>query len=156
MEGELSQALMSLNAIKGVEVGMGFEASNKLGSQVHDELFWSKDKTHAVRRTNRSGGIDGGITTGETLIVRAAMKPISTLMKPLHSIDLATKKNVDAHVERSDFCAVPAAGVISESLVVLVLADSSVLKYGGDSMAGFSGPIMRRCAGRNIYLAIRN
>jgi chorismate synthase len=135
LEGDLAKAVMSLNAIKGVEIGMGFEAAKSRGSQVHDELFWSNDKTHAVRRTNRSGGIDGGITTGETLVVRAAMKPISTLMNPLHSINLATKADVDAHVERSDFCATPAAAVISESLVTLVLAGAFLEKYGGDSMA---------------------
>lgn len=135
LEGQLAQALMSLNAIKGVEVGLGFAAARSRGSQVHDELFWSKDKTRAVRRTNRSGGIDGGITTGETLVVRAAMKPISTLMNPLRSINLATKEEVEAHVERSDFCAVPAAGVIGESLVALVLAGAFLEKYGGDSMA---------------------
>jgi len=134
LEGELAKALLSLNAIKGVELGDGFAAAKRPGSQVHDELFWSKDKTHAVRKTNRSGGIDGGITTGETLVLRAAMKPISTLMKPLRSINIETKEEVAAHVERSDYCAVPAAAVIGESLVALVLADAFLAKFGGDSI----------------------
>lgn len=134
LEGELAQALLSLNAIKGVELGDGFAASRRPGSQVHDELFWSKDKSHAVRKTNRSGGIDGGITTGETLVFRVAMKPISTLMKPLRSINFETKEEVAAHVERSDYCAVPAAAVIGESLVALVLAEAFLSKYGGDSV----------------------
>ena len=134
LEGELAKALLSLNAIKGVELGDGFAAAKRPGSQVHDELFWSQDKTHAVRKTNRSGGIDGGITTGDTLVLRAAMKPISTLMKPLRSIHIETKEEVAAHVERSDYCAVPAAAVIGESLVALVLADAFLAKFGGDSI----------------------
>ena len=134
LEGELSQALLSLNAIKGVELGDGFSAARRRGSQVHDEIFWSKDKRYAVRKTNRSGGIDGGITTGEPLILRAAMKPISTLMQPLRSINVETKEEVTAHVERSDYCAVPAAAVIGESLVALVLAGAFLSKFGGDSV----------------------
>lgn len=134
LEGPLSAAFMSLNAVKGVEIGLGFDAARVRGSAAHDELFWSKDKKRAARRTNRSGGIDGGISNGETLVVRAALKPISTLMKPLASIDLKTKAEVKAHIERSDFCAVPAAAVIAESLAALVLADEFLVKYGGDSM----------------------
>lgn len=134
LEGELSSALMSLNAIKGVEVGLGFEGARSLGSKAHDELFWNEDKTLVTRKTNRSGGIDGGISTGETLVVRAAMKPLSTLMEPLRSINLKTKEEVLAHIERSDVCAVPAAAIIGESLVALVLADAFLTKYGGDSL----------------------
>jgi chorismate synthase len=134
LEGALAQALMSLNAIKGVEVGLGFEAARRRGSEVHDEIFWSEDKTYAERKTNRSGGIDGGVTTGQPLVVRAAMKPIATLVRPVRSIDLETKEEVEAHVERSDVCAVPAAGVVAESLVALVLADAFLEKSGGDSM----------------------
>jgi chorismate synthase len=134
LEGELARALMSLHAIKGVEIGMGFEGAERRGSEAHDELFWSSDKTHAERRTNRSGGIDGGITTGQPLVLRAAMKPLSTLMKPLVSINLETGEEVRAHVERSDVCAVPAAAVAAESLVALVLAGAFLQKFGGDSM----------------------
>jgi len=134
LEGELAGALMSLNAVKGVEVGLGFEAARLHGSKVHDALYWNADKTKVIRKTNRSGGIDGGITTGEPLVLRAAMKPIATLMNPLDSVDLDTGEAVKAHVERSDYCAVPAASVIGESLAALVLADAFLVKFGGDSL----------------------
>ena len=132
LEGPLTQALMSLNAIKGVEVGHGFRAAGIPGSQAHD-AYEVKGRKVAYR-TNRSGGLDGGMTTGEILTLRAAMKPIATLMKPLDSVDLRTMKPAKAHVERSDACAVPAAAVIGESLVCLVLADALLTKFGGDSM----------------------
>lgn len=134
LEGDLAKAFLSLNAIKGVELGLGFDSARRPGSQVHDELFWNADQTAATRKTNRSGGIDGGMTTGETLVLRAAMKPISTLMTPLGSIDLETKRDVKAHVERSDYCAVPSAAIIGEALAALELADAFLVKYGGDSM----------------------
>jgi len=134
LEGELAGALMSLNAVKGVEVGLGFEAARLHGSKVHDALYWNADKTKVIRKTNRSGGIDGGITTGEPLVLRAAMKPIATLMNPLDSVDLDTGEAVKAHVERSDYCAVPAASVIGESLAALVLAEAFLVKFGGDSL----------------------
>jgi chorismate synthase len=133
LEGPLSQALMSLNAIKGVEVGYGFRGAGVPGSRAHD-AYEPKGKK-VVYRSNRSGGLDGGMTTGQTLVLRAAMKPIATLMKPLDSVDLRTMKPAKAHVERSDACAVPAAAVIGESLVCLVLADAVLAKFGGDSMA---------------------
>jgi len=141
LEGELAKAFLSLNAIKGVELGLGFESARLPGSKVHDSIHWSEDKTHAVRKTNRSGGIDGGITTAEPLVLRAAMKPISTLMEPLDSIDLKTKEGVKAHVERSDYCAVPAAGVIGEALMALELADAFLVKFGGDSLEEVRGHI---------------
>ncbi len=134
LEGELARALMSLNAVKGLEIGQGFSAAREPGSRVHDEIVWDEGHGVAVRATNRSGGIDGGMTTGRDLVVRAAVKPIATLMKPLASVDLATGRAVAAHVERSDTCAVPAAAVIGESLVALVLADAFLEKYGGDSL----------------------
>ncbi len=133
LEGPLAQALMSLNAIKGVEVGYGFRGAGVPGSRAHD-AYEPKGKKVAYR-SNRSGGLDGGMTTGQTLVLRAAMKPIATLMKPLDSVDLRTMKPAKAHVERSDACAVPAAAVIGESLVCLVLADALLTKFGGDSMA---------------------
>lgn len=133
LEGPLSAAIMSLNAIKGVEIGHGFRGANIPGSQAHD-AYEPRGKKVGYR-SNRSGGLDGGMTTGQNLIVRAAMKPIATLMKPLDSVDLRTMKPAKAHVERSDACAVPAAAVIGESLVCLVLADAMLDKFGGDSMA---------------------
>jgi len=134
LDGELARVFMSLNAIKGFEIGMGFDASRRPGSRVHDELFWKKDKTRAARRTNRSGGLDGGMTTGEDLVIRAAMKPLASLAKPLRSIDMEKKRGALAPIERSDVCAVPAAAVIGESLAALVLAEAFLVKYGGDSM----------------------
>ncbi|MDE2291905.1 MAG: chorismate synthase [Elusimicrobia bacterium] len=134
LEGELAAALMSLNAVKGVEVGLGFASAALRGSQAHDAFYWNARRTKVVRKTNRSGGIDGGITTGEPLVVRAAMKPIATLMKPLPSVDLAARKPAAAHIERSDACAVPAGAVIGESLVCLALADAFLVKFGGDSV----------------------
>ncbi|MBI3505910.1 MAG: chorismate synthase [Proteobacteria bacterium] len=134
LEGDLGKAFLSMNAIKGVEIGMGFETARAPGSKAHDELFWDKTKTHAVRKTNRSGGIDGGMTTGMPLVIRAAMKPLATLMEPLRSIDLKSKQEVTAHIERSDVCAVPAAGVICETLAALELADAFLVKVGGDSI----------------------
>ncbi len=133
LEAPLSAAVMSLNAIKGVEIGLGFEAARRPGSRAHDAFF--VDKRKVGYRSNHSGGIDGGMTTGQPLVVRAAMKPLATLMKPLDSVDLSTMKPAKAHIERSDVCAVPAAAVIAESLVALVLADAVLRKFGGDSMA---------------------
>ena len=133
LEGPLCAALMSLNAIKGVEVGGGFHSAAVSGSLAHD-AYVPRGKRVGYR-SNRSGGLDGGMTTGQTLILRAAMKPIATLMKPLDSVDLRTMKPAKAHVERSDACAVPAAAVIGESLACLVLADAVLTKFGGDSMS---------------------
>jgi chorismate synthase len=132
LEGPLTAALMSLNAIKGVEVGYGFRGAGVPGSQAHD-AYEPRGKKVGYR-SNRSGGLDGGMTTGQTLVLRAAMKPIATLMNPLDSVDLRTMKPAKAHVERSDACAVPAAAVIGESLACLVLADAVLAKFGGDSM----------------------
>jgi chorismate synthase len=123
---------MSLNAIKGVEIGLGFESARRLGSLAHDAITVKGRKLGYA--TNRSGGIDGGITTGQTVVIRAAMKPLATLMKPLDSVDLRTMRPAKAHVERSDACAVPSAAVIAESLACLVLADEILKKFGGDSM----------------------
>lgn len=134
IEGDLAKALMSLNAVKGVEVGLGFAGAARRGSEVHDAFYWNPRRTKVVRRTNRSGGVDGGVTTGEPLVLRAALKPIATLMNPLPSVDLAAKTAAAAHIERSDTCAVEAAAVIAESLVCLELADHMLLKFGGDSL----------------------
>ncbi|HEY0613468.1 MAG TPA: chorismate synthase [Candidatus Elarobacter sp.] len=133
LEGEVAKAFMALNAIKGVEIGLGFGAAAVPGSQAHDE-YEPGDGARTQYRSNRAGGIEGGMTTGQPIVVRAAMKPIATLMKPLGSVDLRTGEATPAHVERSDTCAVPAAAVIGESLLALVLASAVLEKFGGDSL----------------------
>jgi len=133
LDGRLAGALMSIQAIKGVEVGLGFLSATLPGSQVHDEIFYAAGKG-LYRETNRAGGIEGGISNGEPLVVRAAMKPIPTLYKPLRSIDLETREIKEASVERSDVCAVPAACVVGEAVVAQVLAPECMEKFGGDHM----------------------
>ncbi len=131
-DADLAHAIMSIHAVKGVEIGPGFESAEKYGSEVHDEII-IKDKTF-TRKTNRAGGTEGGITTGMPIIIRAAMKPIATLMSPIGSIDLSTMKSIQARRERSDFVAVPACAVIAESMVAWTLAKSFLSKFGGDSI----------------------
>lgn len=133
LDGRLAQAVMSIQAVKGVEIGMGFRAATLPGSQVHDEIFYGSGGFY--RFTNRAGGLEGGITNGEPLVIRAAMKPIPTLYKPLKSVDLATKEPFAASVERSDTCAVPAAAVVAEAAVAFELARAMIEKFGGDSLA---------------------
>ena len=135
LEGRLAQALMSIQAIKGVEVGLGFEMSRKFGSEVMDEIFYSQKSEGFYRKTNNAGGIEGGITNGMPIILRVAMKPIPTLRKPLRSIDIITKEPVEAAYERSDICAVPAAGVIGEAMAALTIADAFLEKFGGDNIS---------------------
>ncbi|MBM4260772.1 MAG: chorismate synthase [Deltaproteobacteria bacterium] len=145
LDGRLAQALMSIQAMKGVEIGLGFEMARRRGSQVHDEIFFDpkKDVSQATPRivptgfyrgSNNSGGTEGGMTNGSPLVVRVAMKPISTLMSPLNSVDLHTKQPTDASVERSDVCAAPAAAVVGESVVAFELANAFLEKFGGDSL----------------------
>jgi chorismate synthase len=131
--GRLAQAMVSINAMKGVEIGRGFEEARLPGSAAHDEIFYEAGRGF-YRRTNQSGGTEGGMTTGEPLVVRVAMKPLSTLRSPLASVDIVTKERVDAAVVRSDVTAVPAAGVIGEAMASLVLADAMLEKFGGDSL----------------------
>lgn len=131
IEASLAQAVMSIHAVKGVEAGIGFESANLFGSQVHDEIIIKNNNFY--RKTNHAGGIEGGITTGLPIIIRAAMKPIATLMSPIESVDLTTMKKVVARRERSDFVAVPACAVIAESMVAWVIADFFLQKFGGDS-----------------------
>ncbi len=133
LDGRLARALCSIHAIKGVEFGMGFETARRPGSQVHDEILFAPDAGF-TRRTNSAGGLEGGVTNGEPVIVRAVMKPISTLRRPLRSVDLETKEAVEAVVERSDVCAVPAAGVVGEAMVAITLAEAFLEKFGGDSL----------------------
>ncbi len=134
LDGILAGALMSIQAIKGVEIGLGFDFSKKFGSQVHDEIFYCEDKGIFDRVTNNAGGIEGGITNGEVIIARAAMKPIPTLMKPLRSVDIITKKPESASTERSDVCAVPAVSVVGEAVVAFEIAKCFMEKFGGDSL----------------------
>jgi chorismate synthase len=134
LDGRLGGALMSIPAIKGAEIGDGFSLAAKPGSRAHDEIFFSEKKGF-YRRTNRSGGLEGGMTTGAPLVARASMKPIPTLTKPLRSVDTATGASVAAHKERSDVCAVPAAAVVAEAMVAIVIADAFLDKFGGDCLA---------------------
>jgi chorismate synthase len=139
LDGRLAQALMSIPAIKGVGIGLGPAVADVPGSQVHDEILPGPDSTGEAsiplaRPTNNAGGLEGGVTNGQDLRVTAYMKPISTLMKPLRSVDLQTMAVSPAAIERSDVCAVPAAAVVGEAMVALVLADAVVEKFGGDSM----------------------
>ncbi len=137
LDGRLGQAVMSVHAVKGVEVGSAFQSAFYPGSRVHDAIVPAPDRPRTGglgRETNRAGGLEGGVTTGEPLLVRGAMKPISTLRKPLASVDLRDGQPANAAVERSDVCAVPAAAVIAEAMVALVLADAFLEKFGGDSI----------------------
>lgn len=137
LDGRLAQAMMSIQAVKGVEIGIGFTGAMRPGSNVHDPLVRAEDKPRTGgigRASNRAGGLEGGVTTGEPLTVRGAMKPISTLMKPLASVDLRDGSVGAAATERSDVCAVPAAAVVGEAMVALVLADALLEKFGGDSV----------------------
>ena len=134
LEAEIGKSFLSLNAIKGVEIGLGFELAKSFGSEAHDEFAPSSQSGHFKYQSNRSGGIDGGMSTSQPIVVRAAMKPLSTLMKPLASVKLSTNEAALAHVERSDVTAVAAAAVIGESLLCLVLAEAVLDKFGGDSM----------------------
>jgi chorismate synthase len=137
LDGRLGAAMMSIPAVKGVEIGMGFGTARVTGAEVHDEIAPAPGRTRSgnVRRaTNRAGGLEGGMTTGEPLVVRVAMKPISTLMRPLGTVDVATGEAATATAERSDVTAVPAMGVIAEAMAALVLADAMLEKFGGDSL----------------------
>ncbi|MGH2802303.1 MAG: chorismate synthase [Thermoleophilaceae bacterium] len=131
LDGRVAGAIMSIQAMKGVGIGEGFELAGRVGSQAHDEIFWSEERGF-FRETNRAGGLEGGMTTGDPLVVRAAMKPLPTLTKPLRSVDLATREPAQALRERTDSCTVPAAGVVGEAMVALVLASAYREKLGGD------------------------
>lgn len=133
LDSALAAAVVSIPAIKGIEFGDGFSAATRPGSLAHDEIRWDDGRGY-TRPTNRAGGLEGGMTNGELLVVRAAMKPIPTLMRPLASVDIDTHEPVDASRERSDVCAVPAAAVVAESEVAFVLAKACLEKFGGDTM----------------------
>lgn len=131
LDGKIAQAMLSINAFKGVEFGIGFEAAYKPGSQVHDEIVWDKEKGY-TRLSNNLGGFEGGMTTGMPIVVHGVMKPIPTLYKPLRSVDIDTKEPFEASIERSDSCAVPAAAVVAEAVVAWEIAKAIVEKFGGD------------------------
>lgn len=133
LDGRIAGAVMSINAFKGVEIGIGFEAAKIRGSQVHDEILYTPEKGYH-RATNRLGGFEGGMTNGEQIVVRGVMKPIPTLYKPLRSVDIDTKEEFTAQVERSDSCAVPAASVVMEHVVAWEVARAFLEKFGGDSI----------------------
>jgi len=132
LSADIAHAMMSINAVKGVEIGTGFKSADAFGSASHDEIIMKKGEL--TRKTNRAGGIEGGMTTGLPVIVRTAMKPIATLMSPIEAVDLSTMKKVISRKERSDFVAVPACAVIGESMLAWVLAKAFLEKFGGDSM----------------------
>ncbi|MFQ6612569.1 MAG: chorismate synthase [Fidelibacterota bacterium] len=133
----IAAAMMSINAFKGLEIGLGFKLAENPGSTVHDAILWEEGKY--TRPTNNAGGIEGGMSNGQPIVLRMVMKPIPTLRKPLDSVDIHTKLKVKAHRERADVCAVPAASVIAESMLCFVLADALLEKFGGDSMDQLKG-----------------
>jgi chorismate synthase len=135
LDGRLAQAVASIQAVKGVEIGAGVRAAGSFGSEVQDEISYDKTAKRFRRSSNRAGGIEGGITNGEDVIVRGYLKPISTLRRALGTADMVTKEPIQAAYERSDWCVVPAAGVAGEAMVALVLADAFLQKFGGDSLA---------------------
>jgi chorismate synthase len=133
LDGRLAQAVMSIQAMKGVGIGEGFDLAGKRGSEAHDEIFWDEQRGF-YRETNRAGGLEGGMTTGDPLVVRAAMKPLPTLTKPLRSVDIASKEPAQALRERTDSCTVPAAAVVAEAMVALVVGTAYREKFGGDDI----------------------
>jgi len=133
LDGRLAGAVMSIQAMKGVGIGEGFDLAGKRGSEAHDEIFWDEARGF-YRETNRAGGLEGGMTTGDPLVVRAAMKPLPTLTKPLRSVDIASKEPAQALRERTDSCTVPAAAVVAEAMVALVLGTAYRDKFGGDDI----------------------
>ena len=132
LHARIAESIMSVNAFKGIEIGMGFEEAEKLGSEVHDEIGWDGEKY--IRHSNNAGGIEGGMSNAQPIVIRAVMKPIPTLIKPLRSVDIESKEEKLAHKERTDSCAVPAASIVAESMLCFVLADALLEKFGGDTM----------------------
>ncbi len=134
LSARLAMAAMSIQAMKGVEIGMGFEAARRFGSEVHDDIYYDETAREFVRKTNNAGGLEGGITNGQPIIIRVAMKPISTLYSPKNSVDIDTKQPFEATVERSDICTVPAAGVVGEAVIAFEMANAMIEKFGGDTL----------------------
>jgi chorismate synthase len=140
LDGRLAQAILSIQAIKAVAIGDGYEVAGLPGSQAHDEIFFDEERGY-YRETNRAGGLEGGMTTGDSLVVRGSMKPLPTLTKPLRSVDIATHEPAEALRERTDSCTVPAAGVVGEAMVAFVLADAYRRKFGGDHIDDVRGAV---------------
>ncbi|WP_042346386.1 chorismate synthase [Bacillus massiliigorillae] len=140
LDAKLASAIMSINAFKGVEIGMGFEVADRFGSEVHDEIAWSKERGY-YRLSNRLGGFEGGMTSGMPIVVKGVMKPIPTLYKPLRSVDINTKEEFTASIERSDACAVPAAAVVAEAVIAWELAAAIVDQFPSDTFSGLASYI---------------
>ena len=134
LSARLAMAAMSIQAMKGVEIGMGFESAQRFGSEVHDDIYPSEIRPGFERKTNNAGGLEGGITNGQSIVLRVAMKPIATLYQPKHSVDIRTKEPFEATVERSDICTVPAAGVVGEAVIAYEMANAMLEKFSGDSV----------------------
>ena len=134
LSARLAMAAMSIQAMKGVEIGMGFESAQRFGSEVHDDIYPSEIRPGFERKTNNAGGLEGGITNGQPVVLRVAMKPIATLYQPKHSVDIRTKEPFEATVERSDICTVPAAGVVGEAVIAYEMANATLEKFSGDSL----------------------
>lgn len=145
LDAKLAMAMMSINAFKGVEIGLGFEMANLFGSQVHDQISWSEEEGY-TRDTNRLGGLEGGMSTGMPIVVRGVMKPIPTLYKPLQSVDIDTKEPFKASIERSDSCAVPAASVVAEAVIAWEIAQAVLDTFNGDKMDSLKAEIERHRA----------
>ena len=143
LDGRLAQAIVSIQAVKGVEIGAAAEGAASFGSKVQDTIHYDREERRFTRGANRAGGLEGGMTNGQDVVVRGMLKPISTLRRPLESVDLATREPALAAYERSDVCVVPAAGVIGEAMVALVLAGAMLEKFGGDSLRGNASGISR-------------
>jgi len=143
LDARIAAAMMSIQAMKGVEIGDGFSGAARWGSEVHDRIYYDDTRGY-YRSSNNAGGLEGGVTNGQPVVVRVAMKPISTLMQPLDSVNIRTKEATPAHIERSDVCALPAAGVIGEAMLALVLAEAVLEKYGGDSMDEIRGRLSNK------------
>jgi chorismate synthase len=141
LDGRLAQAILSIQAMKAVAIGDGYEVAGLPGSQAHDEIFYDEARGGYFRETNRAGGLEGGMTTGDPLVVRGSMKPLPTLTKPLRSVDIATHEPAEALRERTDSCTVPAAGVVGEAMVAFVLADAYRAKFGGDHIDDVRGAL---------------
>ncbi|KQL20266.1 chorismate synthase [Cytobacillus solani] len=145
LDAKLASGMMSINAFKGVEIGIGFEAASKSGSEVHDEIAWSEERGY-YRKTNRLGGLEGGMSTGMPIVVRGVMKPIPTLYKPLQSVDIETKEPYSASIERSDSCAVPAAAVVAENVIAWELAAAIVDQFYSDRLETLKETVDRQRA----------
>jgi chorismate synthase len=156
LSAQLAAALLSINAVKGVEIGPAFENARHTGTEVHDAIVMQPETGRLARLTNRSGGLEGGMTTGEPLVVRAAMKPISTTLTPQHSVDLATGQPANTKYERSDICAVPRAAVVGEAMVCFVLAAALLEKLGGDTLTELKGRWAQLRQARLDDLKMRN